>query len=100
MLLVKVTTGESDFQGYYDTVSSEQDTWLYPILKKLIDYIAIYTNVKDPKINFNPLRETNREQQAKVRKLNTESDQLDLEMNLYSPDEILERRGETDPDNT
>jgi phage-related protein (TIGR01555 family) len=92
-------TGESDFQSYYDKVSSDQDTWLFPPLKKLIDYIAVYTKVSDPKIEFNPLKEANEEQQAKIRKMNTESDKMDIETGVYTPEEVVERRGEVDPEN-
>jgi len=91
-------TGESDFQGYYDTISTQQDNWLIYPLKQLVDTIAIYLNISNPVINFNPLEEANEEQQAKIRKLNTESDKMDMDMGVYDVDDILERRGESPRD--
>lgn len=88
------STGESDFQNYYDSVAADRDNWLYPIIKKLVDIIAMSAGIENPIIKFNPLKEVNQEQQAKIRKMNTESDQLDLDMGLYMPEDILKRRGE------
>ena len=87
-------TGDSDFRAYYDTISSAQDNWLFYILKKLVDIIGEYKKVKNPKIEFNPLEEANEKETAEIRKTNTESDKMDMEMGLYTAEEILERRGE------
>lgn len=89
-------TGDSDFQGYYDDIRETQKNWLYYPLKTLVDRIAMYTKVSDPQIEFNPLKEESKKDKAETRKLNTESDKIDYEMGVATPEEITKRRESRD----
>ena len=79
--------------NYYDKVSSLQDTWLIYPIQRLVDTIASYVKVSNPIIEFNPLREATEREAAETRKLNTESDKMDIETGVYTPEEVRVNRG-------
>jgi len=90
-------TGDSDFENYYKSVRSEQTNWLIYPLRKLVNIVAGYLKVSEPKVRFNPLREADEKEKAEIRKLNSESDKIDIEQGIHTPEEILERRESENP---
>lgn len=87
-------TGESDTRNWYDDLSSEQETELQPKLERLFRLMWLAkdgpTGGVEPaswEITFNPLWAPTAKEQAEVRKLTCEADDIDIRNGVIMPQE-------------
>lgn len=94
-------TGDSDMRNYYDDVSSDQEILLLPELQRLVNMIASYTYpetrenedgepIEEYSVEFNSLWEPTEKEKAEIRKINAETDNLNITNQIYSSDEARE----------
>ncbi len=87
-------TGESDLQGWYDTIATEQETELRPELERLIR--LIFTAKKGPtngveptwELKFNPLWEMTEKERAELRKVTADTDAVYISAQVVLPEEV------------
>jgi uncharacterized protein len=91
-------TGEADFKSFYDNAESDQKNKVTPKIIELVKYLCIIkkVNIKeidiDIDIEYEDLNELSLETKAKIRKLVSESDKLDIESGIITPEEINKSR--------
>jgi phage-related protein (TIGR01555 family) len=73
-------TGENDLRNYYDLVEAAQRNRLLGPIRRLVDIVCSYKNIKKaPPITFNPLYQLSEEERAKVDKLDAETEKIKAE---------------------
>jgi uncharacterized protein len=93
-------TGDADFRAFYDTIASEQENVLTPILLRLYRLIMLAKSgptsgkAHDITIAHRPLLQMNEIEQAQLEKTTAEKDALYLDRGVYLEEEIaLARSG-------
>ena len=93
-------TSEGEIRVWYDYVRSYQETFFRPNLTRIIDFVqlSLFGEV-DPDITFEfePLWSLSEKEEAETRKIEAETDALNIEMGSIAPEEVRKRIA-NDPD--
>jgi phage-related protein (TIGR01555 family) len=88
-------TGESDIRFFYDRIGARQKRFLLPILRRLYRLVMLAkegpTEGIEPdmwNIKFNPLRQLSELEQAELRKVVAETDQIYITQGVLSAEEV------------
>lgn len=77
------STGESDFESWYELPKSLQKTRLTPALERIVSLIYAQSSVKDPqsewKIEWPPMRQATDKERAELRKANAEAEAKEMD---------------------
>lgn len=95
-----IAGAQYDVMNYYSRIAAQQENELRPKLEHLIRLIMwseeaggrIDPNKVKWDIEFNPLWEVDRETDAKIRKMNAETDQIYIANGVLSADQIEQKR--------
>lgn len=92
-------TGESEKRDWYDKVARMQTKKVQPVLERLLKIIFLTkdgpTGGKEPanwSIKFKPLFQEPPEKMATTRKTIAETDKMNIEMGIYTPEEARQSR--------
>jgi uncharacterized protein len=87
-------TGASDVRAFYDSVAREREAWLKPRLERLIKVMFLAadgpTGGVEPEtwdVEFPPLWEPEPKEEAEIRKLSAETDQILVNIGEVAPEE-------------
>lgn len=87
-------SSEGEIRVFYDEISSFQESFIRPVLSKIIDIIQLnlWGDI-DPNLSFDfaPLWQLDEEKLAVVEKLKAEIDSLNIQCGKLSPDEVRMR---------
>ncbi len=91
-----ITGAQYDVLNYYSRIAAAQETELRPLLERLIRYMLICEG-QDPEavkweLVFNPLWSVDQETDAKIRKMNAETDQIYITTGVLDSDQVREQR--------
>lgn len=92
-------TGESDIRGMYDRAKSKQENQLLPHLEKITTLLFPALGIKEPEdwsIHFNPLWQPSEKERADAREVQARTDQIYVDLQVISPEEIRNSRFEGD----
>jgi phage-related protein (TIGR01555 family) len=87
-------TGENEQADFNDEVRVRQENQLEPGLRMLIDYIALAKDFKgsikpgEYEVNFNPLEISSEKEVAEIKKATAETDQIYIQNQVLTPDEV------------
>ncbi|MFB6475762.1 anti-CBASS protein Acb1 family protein [Paenibacillus glucanolyticus] len=96
-----IAGAQYDVLNYYSRIAAAQETELRPHLERLIRYLLICSDDiggrMDPEkveweLVFNPLWNVDQETDAKIRKMNAESDSMYIASGVLDPDQVREQR--------
>lgn len=92
-------TGESDIRFFYDGIKAQQEHSLKPKMNRLVKLVFLSadgpTKGQEPEnwsIEFNPLWQLDEKEQAEVRKLQADTDQVYISNGVLTEDEVAASR--------
>jgi len=97
-------TGDSDIRNWYDKIASQQESWLRPVIERLVYLVMISKQgptrgkeIQDWAVQFEPLWQLTEKETAELRKLVADTDQIYVNTGVLDPIEVAESRfgGET-----
>lgn len=86
------STGESEQTTWYDFVSSVQEKDLRPILDRVMFLLAMELKTEAPPFDFKPLWQMTEEEQAGIRKTQSETDKNYVDTGVLDPGEVAKSR--------
>jgi phage-related protein (TIGR01555 family) len=92
-------TGDSDFQGYYDSIAALQENDMRPIIDWYNSFVMLASEYKslikvdgEPSLKFNPLKQLTRKEEAEVKEINSKTDERYIKWNVLKPKEVRDSR--------
>jgi hypothetical protein len=83
-------TGNSTTSQWYDHIQSEQENYLRPKLRRLID--AIFYDIPDLEFKFRPLQQLTDLEHAELRNKQAQTDQIYISTGVLDPSEVADSR--------
>lgn len=82
-------TGENDLRNYYDMIEANQRNRLMPAIRRLVNLICAWKNIKKaPEITFNSLYQLTEDEKAKIDYTTAQTNQIYVNMSALDPDEV------------
>ncbi len=88
-----VTGSETNLNDYYSDISSKQEIDFSPVIEQLIAILQTTGQVTKGEfnINWNPLREMNKKEEAEIQKLNAETESIRITSGVLVPEEVKKK---------
>lgn len=88
-------TGESDLTNYYDFIEAKQETQITEPTQTLVEYINSYlkaTGNDIPVVHYNSPRSPKPKEEADIKKLVAEADNIYIQTGVRTPEQVQEKR--------